>query len=513
MPRLRPVATISPAELEAGQRALVNDLAWASLSGAFAGGVILVAFALRLGATPLQVGLLAAIPFMAQATQLPATLLIERIRLRQRIGVAAVTGARVLVLCMAALPFLGNQGMALNALIAVQVLIATCNAVGGCAINSWMHQLIPHERLGRFFSRRLFFGTALACVGTLAAGELIDHAPRQDPLIAYAIAFGIAALAGFVSSWHLARAPEPQMPQAGPPAGGVLQRLARPLHDPNFRRLLIFLAAWTIASNLSAPFLTVYLMEQRGYTVSTVTSLWVTSQVANAFTLYLWGRLSDRLSNQGVLAVVLPVHFTCVLALVFVDGVRSETTQLALLYGIHVVMGIATGGIVLATGNLGLKLAPQGEGTVYLAAIGLASAVAGGIAPIVAGLLAQRLQVSELSAVVRWQSPGHWNEMAVFSFAHWEFLFALSALAGLYVIHALWRIEEGREVSERQVVQAFALEAWRSVNNVSTTALSVLFPFERLSERRKWWRKDRRGRPREVAAVAHRLRRDRRHPA
>lgn len=488
---LRPVASISPAELEAGQRALVQDLAWASLSGAFASGVILVAFALQLGATPLQVGLLAAIPFIAQATQLPATLLVERLRARRFIAVSAITAARVAVLGMAALAFLENTALALAALILAQVVICTLNAVGSCAVNSWLHQLIPPEQLGQFFARRLFFGTMLACVGTLAAGWLVDHGPREQPRLAYAIAFGLAALAGFVSSWHLARAPEPLMPPGGP-TGQLVQRLSRPMRDPNFRRLLIFLAAWIIASNLTAPFLTVYLMEQRGYAVGTVTSLWVTSQIANALTLYLWGRLSDRLSNKGVLALVLPVYFACVLALVFVDAVRRPQTQLGILYVIHVVMGIATGGIGLATGNLGLKLAPRGEGTVYLAAIGLASAVAGGIAPVAAGWLAQRLQTSELSAVVRWQSPGHWKETAIVSFAHWEFLFALSALLGLYVIHALWRIEEGREVSERQVVQEFALEAWRSLNNVSSAALSALFPFERLSERRKWWKADRR---------------------
>lgn len=506
---LRPVSHVSPAALDAGERALVQDLAWASLSGAFAGGVILVAFALGLGASPLHIGLLAAIPYLAQALQLPSTLLVERIRQRRRIGVLSVSAARVVVLAMAVLPFVANDDLALYGLIAAQVLICGFNAVGACAVNSWLHQLIPHGRLGDFFARRLFSGTALACVGTLAAGALIDSAPGNEPRRAFAVAFVIAALAGFVSSWFLARTPEPQMPHAGP-GEGMLQRLGRPLRDRNFRRLLVFLAAWTVASNLAAPFLTVYLMEQRGYGVAAVTTLWVTSQVASAVTLYLWGRLSDRMSNKGVLALVLPVYFACVLALVFVDATRDVQMQLAILYAIHAVMGVATGGIALATGNLGLKLAPKGEGTVYLAAIGLASAIAGGIAPIMAGAIAREFQLSEFSAVVRWQSPGHWNEMALISFAHWEFLFALSALLGLYVIHALWRIEEGREVSERQVMQAFALEAWRSVNNLSSAAMGALFPFERLSERRKWWRAERRAPRRGPAPAADQRSGDRR---
>lgn len=488
---LRPTPTITAAQLAAGQRSLVQDLAWASVSGAFSGGVILVAFALTLGASPMQIGLLAAIPFLAQATQLPATLLIERVRLRRRIGVLAITAARLVVLAMAALPFLQRDDRALNLLIAAQVLIAGLNAVGGCAVNSWLHQLIPPEGLGQFFSRRLFYGTALACVATLAAGALVDRAPLYGTMEAYAAAFTVAGVAGFVSSWYLGRAPEPVMPPGGP-AGALLARLARPFHDTNFRRLLVFLAAWTVASNLAAPFLTMYLIEQRGYALGTVTSLWVTSQLANALTLYLWGRLSDRLSNKSVLAVALPVYFSCVLALVFVDMLRDPGAQMGALYVIHLVIGVATGGIALATGNLGLKLAPQGEGTVYLAAIGLAAAVAGGVAPVLAGALAQAFQASELSAIVRWQSPGRWREMALISFAHWEFLFALSALLGLYVIHALSRIEEGREVSERLVVQAFVLEARRSLNNLSSAALATLFPFERLNERRNWWRGDRR---------------------
>ncbi|TFY98344.1 MFS transporter [Ramlibacter humi] len=507
---LRPVDHITPAQLAAGQRSLVQDLAWASLSGAFSGGVILVAFALTLGATPLQIGLLAAIPFMAQATQLPATLLVERVKMRRRIGVLAITGARVLVLLMALLPFMGSQDLALRSLMLVQLMIASLNAVGGCAVNSWLHQLIPHERLGNFFARRLLSGTALACVGTLAAGALVDRAPHNDPMLAYATAFAVSALAGFVSSWHLGRAPEPVMHTAGA-AGRMVERLKRPFADRNFRKLLIFLAAWVVASNLTGPFLTVYLIEQRGYAVGTVTGLWVASQVANAMTLYLWGSLSDRFTNKSVLAVALPVHFACVLALVFVGAVHTPVWQMALLLVIHLAMGVAGGGIALATGNLGLKLAPQGEGTAYLAAVGLASAVAGGIAPIVAGALAQTFQTSELSAIVRWQSPGQWHEMALLSFAHWEFLFAISALVGLYVLHALSRVQEGHEVSERQVVQAFALEAWRGLNSLSSVAIAALFPFERLSERRKWWRGDRRRASRPELWAEQRLVMDRRH--
>lgn len=486
---LPPTPVITPEALAKGQRHLVLDLGWASVSGAFSGGVILAAFALALSATPLQIGLLAAIPFMTQALQLPATLMIERLRQRRLIAVVTITGARVLMLAMALLPLLPVHGVALGALLGVQVLIASLNAVGACSMSSWLHQLIPHEELGTFFARRLFSGTTFACAATLAAGALVDHWHGTNPLHAYSAAFAVAGLAGFVSSFHIARTPEPQMHRAGPPVQ-LGELLRRPFADRNFRRLLIFMGAWTIASNVVAPFLTVYLIRQRNYTIGTVTHLWVVSQLANALTLYVWGRLSDRLSNKAVLDGALPVYFASILALVFVGVFREPRWQLAMLYLIHLAMGVASGGIGLATGNLGLKLAPHGKATSYLATIGLVCAIAGGIAPIAAGAIAETLKYYQVSGLVRWYTPGSSGEKPIMTFSHWEFLFAISTALGFYVMHALSRISEGDEVSEHRVVQEFALEAARSLNSLSSVAgaLGSLFPFERLTERRKWWR-------------------------
>src|SRR3954470_1342325 len=103
---LRPDTTITPADMLRGERALVQDAAWASLAGSLYGGVILVGFALALGAGPLVIGLLAAVPFMAQAFQLPAIVLVERIRQRRRIALISITVARAFILSLALIPYL-----------------------------------------------------------------------------------------------------------------------------------------------------------------------------------------------------------------------------------------------------------------------------------------------------------------------------------------------------------------------------------------------------------------------
>ena len=97
--------------------------------------------------------------------------------------------------------------------------------------------------------------------------------------------------------------------------------------------------------------------------------------------------------------------------------------------------------------------------------------------------------------VLRWLSPQRTHEIVVIALEHWEFLFLLSALAGLYVLHRLSLVREDGETSERLVIQQFAIEAARVVGNLSSIggAIGGLFPFDRLSERRRARRQRRAG--------------------
>src|SRR5687767_3054888 len=106
--RLRPDSQLTPEALVHGKRAMVQDAAWASLVGSLYGGVILVGFALEVGASPFVIGLLAAIPFLSQLAQLPAIVLIERVRQRRKIAVLVVWAARAIIMSLALLPWLGE---------------------------------------------------------------------------------------------------------------------------------------------------------------------------------------------------------------------------------------------------------------------------------------------------------------------------------------------------------------------------------------------------------------------
>ena len=258
------------------------------------------------------------------------------------------------------------------------------------------------------------------------------------------------------------------------------------------KRVIVFMASWNVASNIAAPFIAVYVLQQLRYPLSTVTTLWIASQIANALTLYLWGRLSDRLSNKSILAVALPLYFTCLLGLLFSAIPARHFLTLPLLYAIHVMMGSASGGIGLATASLGLKLAPPAHATSYLASVSLTGSLAGGAASLFGGVLADWFSSRQMSLIFQWISPAQTREVTVIQIQHWGFLFAISFVLGFYVLHALSRISEGKTISERRVIQQFVIEAIRSIDQLSSVEglrMAWLFPFGRLLERRRQARK------------------------
>lgn len=191
--------------------------------------------------------------------------------------------------------------------------------------------------------------------------------------------------------------PEPPMAQAT--GTGLLTMLRRPFADPNFRRLITFLGTWNLAVNLAAPFFTVFMLTMLHMDMTMVMGLSVVLLVPNVLLIGVWGRYADLFSNKTILAVCGPMFILAIFAWTFVmfpDQHRYTLHMLVAIHlvAIHVLMGVATAGVTLASGNIGFKSASKGEATAYLAVLSLVNALAAGLAPICGGLS----PISSLSA-------------------------------------------------------------------------------------------------------------------
>ena len=72
-----------------------------------------------------------------------------------------------------------------------------------------------------------------------------------------------------------------------------------------------------------------------------------------------------------------------------------------LLITMHIFMGISTAGVTLSSGNIGLKFAPKGYATAYLASISIINSIAIGIAIILGGRFVDFFANRELSLLLR----------------------------------------------------------------------------------------------------------------
>lgn len=468
---LSPSDTLSDADRRRGMRLVLLDGLTTQTMATLTGGVFLTAYALQIGASNLVVGLLAAIPFLAQLMQLPAIVMVERFRQRRRLVVLASLIGRV-GLVAAALGALLPPAQALLLLVAGLALHAAMGAMAGCGWNSWMRDFMPVERLGNFFGKRLFHMTLLGAGLSYGASLLVDDwaaVNPDDPALVYGILFAAAALAGLMGVGLLAATPEPRLPAhlAGEPLRRVL---LEPFRDANFRRLMLFLGPWSFAVNLASPFFTVYMLSSLGMGMAEVMPLVVFSQLVNMVFLRLWGRLADRHSNKSVLALCGPLYMACFLGWTFTTLPDPHSLTMPLLYLLHALMGMAAAGVTLASGNIALKLSPQGKATSYLAMNGVISAVAAGIAPIIGGACADLFAASELSLSVNWSGLGKVVSFEALSLEHWDFFFMLACAIGLYSLHRLSLVREVGEVSNRVLLQAAMVEARRGLYNVSSAA-------------------------------------------
>lgn len=472
---------LTPAEVEKGLRTVIKDGLTSQAMGMLVGGAFLVDFALRLGASNFVIGMIAAITPLAQLIQMPSVYLVEKVQNRRAITVLGCTVSRMSLFAIAAIPFLLLVPNPLWILMAALMVYAGFSAIATCSWNSWMRDLIPQDRLGTFFAKRMALATALGIGVSLAAGFFVDYWKSAHPgreLYGYSILFAAGALAGMLGVYLISRIPEPKMEPAGERLQ-FLQLIKRPLKDANFRNLLWFLGPWNFAVNLATPFFMVYMLKTLKLPLSLVIGMSVLNQVVTFGFLGIWGRYSDRFSNKSVLTVNGILLLLTIFGWTFTGDAVYYPVLVGLLALLHIAMGIANSGVTLAAGNIGLKLAPKGAGTTYLATITIVNSLASGIAPLLGGKFADFFASRELAWTLTWNSPKTHFAIHTLHLQHWDFFFFLAFVIGLYSIHRLALVRETGDVNENVILRELMSEMKQTSLRVfkSLSGLQIIFQF------------------------------------
>ena len=419
-----------PGRLRASLGASIAEGAAAEVFGACAGGAVLTGWALYLGASPVTIGLLTAMPIAAQICQLPAAWLTLRFGAR-RLAITAVGASRLVWLPMIAVPFVHlAPATALTAFVAIMILATILGVVGGNAWTAWMGDLVPGTIRGRFFGRRMVYLNIAGTVASLGAGFALDTlGPRGLKGETLGALLAVACTAGFISIWLLLAQQEPDSRDDS--SAPEWRDVARALSDGRTRPLLGYLLGWHAAVGISAGFFSYHMLANLRMGFVLVAAHGILVAAVRVTSAPVWGRLVDAFGARPVLVVCSSGISVVPIIWLFIAPDRLWPIAIE-----AVIAGALWGGHGIATMDLSIGLAPRRGRPFYLATFATAGGLGFALTSALAGVLAYAI------ATPMHLLGAEWLDVHV--------LFLLSALGRAGAARLALRIEEpaARSVGE-----------------------------------------------------------------
>jgi MFS family permease len=349
-------------------------------------GSFVTALILFMGADDLVLGLITALPVLAQLVQLTGAWIVERRGERRGIAVSSSLGRAFWILPVLTL-FLPLPTAARLAIAVVCIAAAWGSlAISTNAWLSWMSDLIPPSLRGRFFGLR---STVMALVGLVVlflGGAVLDLARKAGhPELGFFGLFTFACVAGLISTYFVSRQPEPPFSRAGNARFRALVQL--PWRDRSFRGFILTLTIWGMGINLGGPFYTAHALKALHISYQQLATLDMTTVAVSLLSQPLWGRWADRVGHRKALMV--SMMGACPLAFTWLFVTPSS---IWLLYMNNTLSGIFWPGLNLALNNRLMERAPAAGRAGYLALYSAITGVAAFGASLAGGVIASTFE-------------------------------------------------------------------------------------------------------------------------
>ncbi|HEY9669049.1 MAG TPA: MFS transporter [Coleofasciculaceae cyanobacterium] len=454
-PTPKPHFKISKPEIRTSLRALTTEGGFATVFYSIIGGALLSNFLLDLGASTVEIGMLASIPQLTNLLQPLGAYVGDRIKSRHWYSLLIFGLSRLpWLLIVPGIWLVSSSRIQPHQLVlltlAIICLSNVMEALGRASFLSWLAVLVPERLRGRFFG----FRNSVVTLTNFLAVPLLGLAVSKWPggslqgfgvVLVLGVVFGVLSLV--FQFWmtdvnpHVVHAADSDTEHES-----HWRRVFSFLKDANFLRFLLYSGLWSFAVNISAPFFNLYLLDDLNIDVSVVTLYNSLGAIANLLMLLLWGKLADRIGNRPLMIVV-----GILVALTPLLWLEAGTTSIFLWAWfpfLHLLAGATWAAIDLCSGNLMMAVTPLRNQSIYFAIAAAVPGITGAIGITTGSFVATLTDLGGLPTV-----------------------FALSSVLRLFALLPLVFVHERRSVRLRQLMrvliptlkhQAAAIQAGRT---------------------------------------------------
>ncbi len=433
----------TPAVLRSALKISVIEGAFATLYTTLAGGMFLAGLALYLGANSFHIALISGIPALVTGFSFLAGYLIRQFGSRKLLVLWTAGLGRTVFIIFVPLLLLGIK-VKIIFFLGLVTISSILMAIANTTWTSWISDLVPEERRGRFFGiRNAILGVTGVAAG-YSAGRGMDWLKETGhEVTGYALALGLAVIWGLVSTLLLTRQPEPVSPPRA--QTGLKETLLGPLQEPQFRRLTIFLAVWFLTGTLASPFYLVHLIKNLRFSFAAIAIYSMIGGVIGVFFQLFWGKAVDKFGSRPVTVL----NFALVGLMPFLWLFATPEFRLPIWID-GILNGVVWTGASLGLWNLLLDLADNpNRKESYFAIYSVVTGLGAFFAALIAGTLAQFLSRFNLSFFgVR--------------FYNYDVMFFLAGLARFLCLPLLLRVQERGSKPVRYTIRVIAnLALWR----------------------------------------------------